>query len=340
MPSITIPSAVGSTLPPRARSAVVTVSIRSDSLRRSSSASRMTVVPSAKQAARATSGSSSIASGISAPPTSVAAQGCGADAKGGDRLAAASVSSSTLDLDAHPLEDRQQAGAGRVDVDPFQFDLASRDENSSSEEEGGRGDIGGDERARRVRVDRRAGRRPCSLRESTAAPAALSITLGVVAARRRLDHPRLALCQQAGEEQAGLDLGAGDRHLVGDAVQGRAADLERRQPILASAQVGAHLAQRHRDPVDRAAADRVVAVEGPDAALLPRQPTRQQPQQGAGVADVDLRRARRRAGRCPGSAAETACARQPSPSPSFSSVTSAPRAATAPSVERVSAASR
>ena len=41
-------------------------------MRRSSSASRIVVSPSAKQAASATSGSSSIASGTSAPPTSVA----------------------------------------------------------------------------------------------------------------------------------------------------------------------------------------------------------------------------------------------------------------------------
>ena len=68
----------------------VTVAIRSDSLRRSSAASRIVVVPSAKQAARATSGSSSIASGTSAPPTSVAAQRpSGAHAEVADRLAAA-----------------------------------------------------------------------------------------------------------------------------------------------------------------------------------------------------------------------------------------------------------
>ena len=133
--------------------------------------------------------------------------------------------------------------------------------------------------------------------------------LGVVAGRQRLDHPRLALGQQPGEEQAGLDLGAGDRQLVGRcrAAARRATSSGGRRSSRAL-ELGAHPAQRLGDPVDRAAADRVVAVERPLAALLPGEPARQQPQQGAGVADVDRRRSRRRAGRRPGSAA-----RRPAP---------------------------
>ncbi len=46
--------------------------------------------------------------------------------------------------------------------------------------------------------------------------------LAVVAGRQRLDDRGRAVGEQAGEEQAGLDLGAGDRQLVGDAVQGGA----------------------------------------------------------------------------------------------------------------------
>ena len=57
------------------RSPSTTVAIRSDSLWRSSSAPETTVSPSAKQPASATSGSSSIASGTSPPPTRVARSG-------------------------------------------------------------------------------------------------------------------------------------------------------------------------------------------------------------------------------------------------------------------------
>ena len=48
--------------------------------------------------------------------------------------------------------------------------------------------------------------------------------------------------------------------------------------------------ERPRDAVDRAAADALVAVERPAPALgLPGKPAGQQPQQRAGVADVDRR---------------------------------------------------
>ena len=116
--------------------------------------------------------------------------------------------------------------------------------------------------------------------------------LGVVAGRQRLDHPGLALGEQPGEEQAGLDLGAGDRQLVGDAVERRALDLERRQAVLAGGEPRAHLAQRLGHAVDRAAADRVVAVERPFPLRLPGEPARQEAQQRPRVADVDRRRAR------------------------------------------------
>jgi hypothetical protein len=46
-------------------------------------------------------------------------------------------------------------------------------------------------------------------------------------------------------------------------------------------------APRLGDPVDGPVADRLVAVERERAALLGRQPSREQPHQGPGVADVD-----------------------------------------------------
>ena len=187
----TIPSSVASTWPPSAVRAAVTVAIRSDSLRRSSAASRIVVVPSAKQAASATSGSSSIASGTSAPPTSVAAQRR-RRGPAGRRSARRPRSPPRLDLDLgpHPLEDRQQAGAGRVDAD-----LAERRPRC-------RRPAAPRRRRRRPRRGRR-GRRSARLEPlrragSTTAPLRRARTVGagggehplaVVAARQRLDHP-------------------------------------------------------------------------------------------------------------------------------------------------------
>ncbi len=121
--------------------------------------------------------------------------------------------------------------------------------------------------------------------------------LAVVAAGQRLDDPRLALRQQPGEQQARLDLGAGDRHLVGDAVQGRAADLQRRQPVLTAprsapiSRSGTAIRSTGRRRID-SSPSRVHSLP-----YLPRQPSRQQPQQGARVADVDRRASRLRADR-------------------------------------------
>ena len=271
---------------------------RSDSLRRSSAASRIVVSPSAKQAASATSGSSSIASGISAPPTSVPRSGASADADRADRLAAALAHRLDLDLGAHPLEDRRagRSGSGCVPTPSRVTSLpgtssAATMKKAAEEKSAGTANSPGSSRFGRPQRD--AAAQPGDVGAGGGEHA-----LGVVAAAAAAPDPGLALGEQAGEEQARLDLGARDRQLVARCrVSGGALDLERRQAVLAAAQLGAHRPQRLGDAVDRPAPDRVVAVEGPGAAGLPRQPAGQQAQQGAGVADVDRRRARRRAGR-------------------------------------------
>ena len=75
VPRTTKPSSVASMSAPRPRRPSTTVAIRSDSLRRSSCAPVTTVSPSAKQPSRATSGSSSIASGTSCGSTVVPTSG-------------------------------------------------------------------------------------------------------------------------------------------------------------------------------------------------------------------------------------------------------------------------
>ena len=110
--------------------------------------------------------------------------------------------------------------------------------------------------------------------------------LGVVAARDGLDHGR-RVGDEPGEQHARLDLRARDRKLVLDAGQRRAVDRERREAALARLDPRPHQRQRLGDPVDRAPANRVVAVELEARPLLERQPAGQQPHQRAGVADVD-----------------------------------------------------
>ena len=86
--------------------------------------------------------------------------------------------------------------------------------------------------------------------------------LGVVARRHRLDHGGRARGRvEPGEQDARLDLRGGDRQLVADRLQLAAAVDVQRRAAVAVAEHGAHQLERHRDAVDRAAADRLVAVE-------------------------------------------------------------------------------
>ena len=107
---------------PRPRSPSTTVAIRSDSLTRSSCAPRTTVSPSAKQPSSATSGSSSIASGTSSarPPCRAAAPA--ATSRSLDRLARREPSrlgARARRARSPPIrcEDPQEAGARPVDPD-------------------------------------------------------------------------------------------------------------------------------------------------------------------------------------------------------------------------------
>ena len=85
--------------------------------------------------------------------------------------------------------------------------------------------------------------------------------LRVVAASGRARPLWSAIGDEPSKQHARLDLAAGDRQLVVDAGERRAVDGERREAALACLDPRAHLRQRLGDPVDRPAADRVIAVE-------------------------------------------------------------------------------
>ena len=113
--------------------------------------------------------------------------------------------------------------------------------------------------------------------------------LGVVAARLGLDHRRRPRGQQPGHQHARLDLRARHRQRVLDPAQRHPVHGERREAMLVRVDPRAHLAQRDRDAIDGAAADRLVTVEGPLAPGLTREPAGSEPHQRARVADVDVR---------------------------------------------------
>ena len=111
--------------------------------------------------------------------------------------------------------------------------------------------------------------------------------LGVVTAALGLADCRGAVRGQGGKQHAGLDLGRSDGQLVGDRAQVCAAYGQRWKAAIGRVELRPHLAQRDSDAIDRAPADRLVAVERKGASLLRGQPARQQAHQSAGVADVD-----------------------------------------------------
>ena len=192
-----------------------------------------------------------------------------------------------------PIRSRTVSRPVRVGLRPTPWRRTSRagDDRRGDDEEGGRGEVGGDDDAARLEALGGVDDDGVALAAHFGAGGG-EHALGVVAGRQRLDHAGLARGEERGEEQAGLDLGARHRQLVGDAVERRALDLERRQALLAGAQPRSHQAERHGDAVDRAPADRLVAVERPGPLRLPGEPARQQAQQRPRVADVDRRRAR------------------------------------------------
>ena len=109
----------------------------------------------------------------------------------------------------------------------------------------------------------------------------------MIAGSRRLFYPRLALGQQAGEQQTRFHLRTGDRHLVLDGEQraARASDAQRRQTSRLRIYAGSHLLQRRDDALHGALGERLVASHLA-AELLAGKNTRQHAHGGTGVATI------------------------------------------------------
>jgi hypothetical protein len=117
--------------------------------------------------------------------------GAGADRAGG--LPAPLTLLDDLDLGAHPLEDPEQAGAGRVEADALDDDVAPRDEQGADDEEGGRGKVRGDRDPARI--------------EAVGPPHRHRPVLAPHVRARRREHALGVVAAGAGLEDAGLALG-------------------------------------------------------------------------------------------------------------------------------------
>ncbi|MNV12493.1 hypothetical protein D3C71_1030990 [compost metagenome] len=116
--------------------------------------------------------------------------------------------------------------------------------------------------------------------------------LGVVAGRSRLGHRGLAFGVQAGQQQAGLNLGTGHRHGVGQTLKLVATtDDHWRTAFRGGFDHGAHFTQWIGHAIHRALGQRSVAGQGA-VEVLRSQQAGQQTHRRTGVAQVDRARCR------------------------------------------------
>ena len=250
--------------------------MRSDSLRRSSAAPRTIVSPSAKQPSSATSGSSSIASGTSSASTTVPPSGRVADVEVGDRLLRRDAVLGLLQRRRprpRPCAAAMRRKPTRVQLTPTSCErrAASRARASpaaawNAAEDGSPGtcDVRRP-RARRCgctvtsapsRSTRAPGRRASARCGRGSAPARSTVVAPAASSPASSTHDlTCALTPPAARSRSR----AAARRAI---VSGGKRPSRRVEPR-------AHPPQRLGDPVDRAAADRLVAVEDPAPSAWP-----------------------------------------------------------------------
>ncbi len=110
--------------------------------------------------------------------------------------------------------------------------------------------------------------------------------LRVIARPRRFRHAGHAIRKKPREQNSGLYLRAGHRHVVVNGLEPGATDLQRREIIFASADVRAHFAKRADDALHGPLLERVIAGE-PRGKLLSGENSRQKTHGGAGISGVE-----------------------------------------------------
>src|SRR5262245_34729292 len=126
-------------------------------------------------------------------------------------------------LDPHAREDREQADPGPVDSHLPQADLTARNDQGADQEERRGGEVARDRDVPSLETLGRSDGDRATVAPDLG-PGRSEQPLGVITRPERLADGRRTLGEQAGEEQAGLHLSAGDGHLVVDAPERRAAD--------------------------------------------------------------------------------------------------------------------
>ena len=151
-----------------------------------------------------------------------------------------------------------------------------------------------DRQARGRAAAGRPRRRPTGRRGRRVTPNAVERPLRMIPCAARLDDDGLARRLEAGEQHAALHLGARDVRPVGDAVQRRAVDRQRRPPVvrLDRAPMSVSGSMTRRIGRRRSDASPTMIVRNGCA----RPGSRQQPHRGAGIGGVE-RTCRRRSGR-------------------------------------------
>ncbi len=270
---------------PRARSALVTVSIRSVSFARSSCAPADRLSPRAIAASQGEE--RQLVDRVAAPPparppsrpgrrarTSMSATGSPPACRRLKREIRAPIRSSTW---SRPV--RRRVDADAVDPEPRARAAASRRRGRAPPTRSRRAP-----RATAARAARPARPRRVPAARRTRAPAAASMPLGVVARRYAARRPRSGRpsAYRPGEQDARLDLRARDRQLVADRPCSAPPAIVTGARPVCRLDARAHLGQRRGDPLHRArgAATRRRQLEPP--VLAGEESRAEQSEQGAG----------------------------------------------------------
>ena len=278
---------------PSPRRPSTTVVTRSDSLRRSSSAPRTIVVPSAKAPSSATSGSSSIASGTSSGSTSVPRSRAERTTRSATGSPPASRARSTSTSPPIRSSTRRKPGPGRVHAHSAQPHLRAGDERRRGDEERCRGEVPRDVHLAQLQPALRADGDAAVLGRRTPTPALAQHDLGVVA-RRESAPPRSSRRPPAARPAARTTSPARSRPAARTRCRARS------DP---STTIGGSPPSRQSTvaPIRRSGCTtRSTGLRAmlsspckrPAPARLAGQPAGQQADQRAGVADVDRGRAR------------------------------------------------
>ncbi len=243
------PSSVCSTSAPIAFRFFVTALSRSDSFTRNSPASR-TSKPAMYGAMAASTGNSSISSAVCAPAITTGLAAPASQGNGAQQLAVLLFHAHHRDAAAHRGQHVEQSRASGIQQHAVDHQVRLGKDRGGAQEK----------RSRRT-VSRNVGfERMQRLTALDGHRASHPVDFGAEGAQRKLSviaradwfrYRRMALSEQSGKQQRRLDLSAGDRNEILDAMQAGTGDAQRRTATFAGMNLGAHPGQGLDDPAHR-----------------------------------------------------------------------------------------